>query len=398
MKAGRSSFNLLGRNDSILECHEIININFTYGDNCYLYTEDGERYVDFESGIWCSILGHSHSRLGNIIRSQADKLIHLGLRYPSLISKKAASKLLDITNMNNGKCVFLSSGSEAVEFSIQATRKINNKPLLLTLSNSYLGAYGMAGRRSDDLWVNLDLFQDNGLAIHSALSKVPFSDVGGFVFEPGGSGSSFVNFPSKKLIEQIAHTTQECGGLLIANEVTTGIGRTGRWFGYQHYNIKPDIVALGKGLGNGYPVSAIAMTQSVSDCLQDSGFHYVQSHQNDPLGCAIAKEVLEIVDEEYLIDRANNIGKYFLNMLEQLKEKHKFINDIRGRGLLLAIEFEEHNTVTVEWAYLELLKHKFLVGYYSTGRILRFDPALTVEKKDIDQLIECLDSILTHAF
>lgn len=115
------------------------------------------------------------------------------------------------------------------------------------------------------------------------------------------------NLWSPKLFKKI----READGLVMSNEVTTGMGRTGKWFGFQHYDFQPDIVALGKGLGNGYPVSAIAMSINVAKKLEDSGLGYAQSHQNEPLGCAVAKEVITGLRDESLIEHGAALGKYF---------------------------------------------------------------------------------------
>jgi len=172
------------------------------------------------------------------------------------------------------------------------------------------------------------------------------------------------------------------------------MGRTGKWFGFQHYDIQPDIVALGKGLGNGYPVSAAAMRGEIAEKLEASGFRYAQSHQNDPLGCAVTKEVIAVLQEENWIERGNEKGRHFLEGLERLVEKYEIAKEARGRGMLLALEFNPHESFTASTAYFDLFERGFLVGYYPTGNILRFDPALTIEEEDIGLLLENLGQIM----
>lgn len=381
----------------ILKCHDIIKTNFVRGENCYLYDDQGKRYIDFESGIWCAALGHSHPRINQVMQAQIEKVIHLGTRYPNALAEEAAIDILDIVGIDNGKCVFLSSGSEAVEFGVQTARRITGKNLLLTFQNSHLAAYGSAGRKSTDEW---QLF-DWSVCAHQdpceCLKRIPFESIGAFVFEPGGSGSGFVKFPPKQLVQDIAQRVKQEDGLIVANEITSGMGRTGRWFGFQHYDIGPDIVSLGKGLGNGYPVSAVAMKQNIAEKLENSGFRYAQSHQNDPLGCSVAREVIAILREENWVDRGNAVGTYFLEGLKRLEEKYDVVKQVRGRGMLLALEFHPHERISATWAYHALLEKGFLVGYYPAGNVLRFDPSLTIEKKDIAHLLECLDDILGTA-
>lgn len=382
--------------DHILRCHDIVKTDFVRGKNCYLYDTQGRQYTDFESGIWSAALGHSHPRINQIIKAQIEKVMHLGTSYPNSIAEDTAIDVLDIVGIENGKCIFLSSGSEAVEFAVQAVRRTTKEQKLLTFTSSYLAAYGSAGRRKPAEWLLIDWEACEQEGASGYLRKIPFDFIGVFVFEPGGSGSGFVKFPPKQLVQEIVEKVKQEGGLLVVNEITTGMGRTGKWFGFQHYDIQPDIVALGKGLGNGYPISAVAMTCNCADKLEKSNLRYAQSHQNDPLGCSVAREVIAIFREENWIEKGNAIGEYFLEGLKYLQEKYDVVKDARGRGMLLALEFHPHESISATWAYHALLEKGFLVGYYPAGSILRFDPSLTIEKDDIENLLECLDSILKN--
>lgn len=380
--------------NNILKCHEISNINFVRSENCYLYDDEGNHYIDFESGIWCTALGHCHPRITRVMEAQMAKVVHLGTRYPHALAQDSAQELLDIVAIDSGKCVFLSSGSEAVEFGAHIARRVTAKPLLLTFSDTYLAAYGSAGTKHFDEWKLFNWHDCNYTDPGACLNEIPFEKIGGFVFEPGGSGSGFVQFPPKQFVEDLVDRVKQKGGLLVVNEITTGFGRTGKWCGFQHYDIQPDIVSFGKGLGNGYPVSAVAMRQDIAEQLEQSGFRYAQSHQNDPLGCAVAKEVITVLRDEHLIERGQALGSFFLVGLNRLVEKHQVLKEARGRGLLLALEFYPHDVMTVTSAYHALLQQGFLVGYYPAGNILRFDPALTMREPDIESLLECLDSML----
>lgn len=374
--------------EHILKCHEIFKTDFVRGQNCHLYDRQGKKYIDLESGIWCTALGHNHPRINQVMEMQLTNIIHLGTRYPNFLVEEAARAVLEAVGIEEGKCTFLSSGSEAVELGVQIVRRITGKPLLLTFQNSYLGGYGSAARRNLDEWYLFDW------TACDSVDEIPFERIGGFIFEPGGSGIGFVRFPPRDLVLEIVQRVQETGGLVAANEITTGMGRTGKWFGFQHYDIQPDIVSLGKCLGNGYPVSAVAMRQEVADKLENDGFRYVQSHQNDPMGCAIAREVITIFREESWVERGNAKGECFLEGLQQLAQKHPVIKEARGRGMELALEFQPRFSATL--AYHALLEKGFLVGYYPAGNILRFDPALTIEEEDLAQLLECLDGLLEN--
>lgn len=377
----------------ILECYEIAKTDFVRAENCYVYDSQGRRYLDLESGCWAAVLGQNHPRITRVMQTQIEKMIHIGKRYPNAVAEAAAVDILAITGLGDGRCVFLSSGSEAVEFGVQAARRATGRPLCLTFNTSYLAAYGSAGRKSGEDWMLIDwnVAQTDPTA---ALKDVPFDHIGAFVFEPGGSGIGFLHFPPAELVAEIARRIQQAGGLIVVNEITTGMGRTGKWFGYGHYDVQPDIVAIGKGLGNGYPVSAVALKAETAAALTRGGFHYVQSHQNDPLGCAVAREVIAVLRDGKWIERGNALGEYFLEGLKQLQEKHSGVKEARGRGMMLGLELAPGAKAAVASVYRALLESGFLVGYYEAGNLLRFDPSLTIKKADIADFLQSLDSIL----
>ena len=136
----------------IFRCHEIVKTNIVRGYNCYLYDTNSKRYVDFESGVWCAVLGHNHPRINEAIGRQIRQVMHLGYRYTNYPAEEAAEALLDTFNIHDGKCLFLSSGSEAVEFAVQIAKIITGKKFLLTFRESYLAAHGTAGRKDPDEW------------------------------------------------------------------------------------------------------------------------------------------------------------------------------------------------------------------------------------------------------
>jgi len=295
----------------------------------------------------------------------------------------------------------LSSGSEAVEFGVQSARRITGRPLLLTLSDSYLAAYGSAGNKSSAEWLAFDWGVCVGCSRAERcdprcehLGEIPFEKMGGLVFEPGNSGGS-VRLPPPGLVRILESEIKKQQGLIVVDEVTTGLGRTGTWCGYHHYRMRPDVVALGKGLGNGYPVSAVVMTEEAAGQLENRGFHYAQSHQNDPLGCAVAREVIRILREERLVERSRRVGADFLANLKELAKRHDSLREARGRGLMIVLEFEKAGgTSRLLEVYRALLERGHLAGCKPAAELLRFYPPLTIAEDDIDRLLGDLDRIL----
>ncbi|HYF75156.1 MAG TPA: aspartate aminotransferase family protein [Candidatus Nitrosocosmicus sp.] len=387
--------------DKVLKCngYNAYDINIIRGQGDCLYDDQNRKYVDFEAGVWSTALGHSHLQINLAMKMQIDQIIHLGYHYKSPIVEEAAAKVLETVHIPDGKCIFLSSGSESVEFGVQSIRRITQQPLLLSLTGSYLAAYGSAGRRSLEEWYFFDWSQCKDCDLDQCSSKccnfkeIPFERIGGLVFEPGNT-SGQVKLPPKKLIKNLENTVRQNNGLIMANEVTTGFGRAGAWFGYEHYNLQPDIIAMGKSMGNGYPVSAVAMRADIADSLESSGFRYAQSHQNDALGCAVAIEVIKVIKKEDLIIRSAELGGKFKAKLEQLTKKHDCIKEVRGRGLMRAIEFKEDTHFSLLSVHRKLFEEGFLVGYNTAGNLLRFYPALIIQERSIENMVEGLNYIL----
>ncbi len=381
----------------ILKCHPFLDFDFVRGRNCHLWDSQGRRYLDLESGSWAALLGHCHPRIDKVMKEQIDRVIHLGVRTPNHLAEDAAQALLAVTGQAEGKCVFLSSGSEAVEFAVQAARRVMAKPLLLTFTSSYLAAFGSAGRKSPDEWHLCDWHSCDPQRLDAWLAAIPFDRIGGFVLEAGGGSPEFVRFPPRLVVEAIARRVQSQGGLVVANEITTGMGRTGKWFGHQHYDVTPDVVAVGKGLGNGFPVSAVAMTKSVAEALDQSGLRHAQSHQNNPLGCAVALEVMATLREEGWIERGKSMGAFFLSGLQALQSRFAAVKEARGRGALLALELEPQH-LSGDELQDRLLAEGFIAGCcprnYPAGTGLRFDPALTLEQSEVERFLETLAALL----
>lgn len=376
--------------------HEIKLDDIVRAENCFLFDSKGNKLIDLESGVWCTSVGHNNKQLNNSISSQMNMITHTGFCYCHPQIDKTAQKLLEITGIIDGKCEFLCSGSEAMEYGIRLARTISSKPLALTFSDSYFGAYGDAAAKDPEKWhvfnwIDCGCNDPNGCdGTCEDFEKIPFEKIGIFLFEPGSS-SGLVRFPSTKLISKIVGKVRENHGLVVCNEITTGIGRTGKWFGYQHYGMSPDIVAIGKGLGNGYPVSATAVADTVIKQLSGKVFRYAQSHQNDPLGASVASEVIHIIEQQQLLARCCEIGNYLLEGIGHLINEKSIVKAVRGRGLMLAIEFK----ADAGKVYEKLLNKGFIVAKRPGTEVLRLDPALTIETASIDAFLNALAEIVS---
>ena len=353
---------------------------------CYQYDADGKTYIDFESGVWCTNIGHNHERMIHAMESQLNESIHHGYRFSNYQAEDLSQKLLQLAGFNTGSSVFLSSGSEAVNLAITIARHLTKRKKVLKIEDTYLSAYGF-GRiaEENDLLVSVK-FNDS-----EAIENIDFTEISALVLETGAASIAPVRFPNDDFVKKLVETSIQNKCYIIAEEVTTGMGRTGKWFGFQHYDIIPNMVVTGKGLGNGYPISAVTMDMQTTKAFEAEPFRYAQSHQNDPLGCAVAMEVIKIIEDECLIQKCNETGCYFKEKLEQIKiNHHSKIKEIRARGLMLAIEFESN--VDGEKIADCLFDKGFIVGCKANA--LRFLPPLVIHKTDIDRMIQQLNELL----
>jgi len=387
----------------VLRCsgYDLEKTDIVRAEGCRLVDASGRLYVDFEAGVWCAALGHNPPFLRRAIADQLERVAHIGYRYTSVVVEHAARAVLDVVGFADGRCVFLSSGSEAVEFAVQAARSIAPRPRLLGFADVFLGSYGSSGTKPTDLWHLFDAFACNDCSSREAcdpacgrLAAIPFDEIGTFVFEPGCS-SGLVRFPPSGPVRAIAERIRRDGGLLVVNEITAGMGRTGAWFGHHHYGLAPDLVAVGKGLGNGYPVSAIAMADGVGARLEGAGFHYAQSHQNDPLGCAVAVAVIDEMRARDLVPRSARVGGEILGKLTDMAERQPAIVEVRGRGMMIAIQLAE--AVSSLDVFRDLLSDGLIVGCKPAFNVLRLFPPLVLPEEDVDRLLEALEPALERA-
>lgn len=353
---------------------------------CYMYDSDNKQYIDFESGDWSANIGHSDDRISRVICKQVETSIHDGLRFRNYESEELSLRLLEKLYLPNGQSAFLNSGSEAVNLGIVIAKSVTGRSKVLKMDCSYLSAFGHGQISANNAGL-VNIIMDD----FSAIDSIDFSDIAAFVFEPGNA-SSLIKYPKNDFIKTVSEATRQHGGLLMANEVTAGFGRTGKWFGHQYYEFVPDIVSVGKGLGNGYPVSGVSISSGIADLFDKSSFRYAQSHQNDPLGCAVGIEVMNIMDSDKLIERSFETGEYFYNQLLTVQMRHAHrVKEIRARGLMIGMELSTNSEA--ESMYGQLIERGFLVG--CKLNVIRFMPPLTIEKEAIDNLITAMDEVLT---
>ncbi len=349
--------------------------------------------------MWCMALGYGHPRIAASLADQAAKVMHLGPLFSNSLTERAAEALLRRTPHPDGQALFLSSGSEAVEMGIRLARMVTGRQPLLAIKGSYLGAFGTSMQANGMEWTHVDLAPcqtcEHGSCTPDCpvLRNLDLSAFAAFVLEPV-LASGGIHLPPTAPIRHLAAAVQEAGGLVVVDEVTTGLGRTGTWWGYEQHGILPDIIACGKGLGNGYPVSAVAVSAPVAAAVGRAGFRYAQSHQNDPLAAVVAYEVLCALEDEGLISQAAATGPVLGRHLRMLQERYpEQVVQVRGIGLMWGLELRPG---LVEAVWERTLFRGFHLGIKAPLSLLRFLPPLTITSETIETMAAALGEELVR--
>lgn len=369
------------------------------GEGCRVWDSEGRSYTDFVAGIAVCNLGHAHPRIAKVLSEQALILWHVSNLYYTQPQIELASYL--VKKCFADRVFFCNSGAEANEAAIKLARRYfkekgeKDRYRIVAMEQSF------HGRTMATLSATGQEKVKNGFApLLDGFDFVPFNDVEALRRRMGGStcavlmepiqGEGGVRCPEPKFLESVRHLCDETKTLLIYDEIQTGMGRTGRLFAHQHFNVEPDIMTIAKALGNGLPIGAMLAKEAVAGGF-GPGSH-ASTFGGTPIVCAASLEVLKIMDEEKIPEHCAEIGAYFKKRLTELKDKYEFIEDVRGMGLLLGMKVKEGGDAIVG----ACRERGFLINCIH-GNVLRFVPPLIIEKEEIDSLISCLDEVLhTH--
>ncbi|RJQ18931.1 MAG: acetylornithine transaminase [Nitrospiraceae bacterium] len=370
------------------------------GRGMKVWDSTGKEYLDFVGGIAVNCLGHCHPKVVIALQKQAQRLIHVSNLYHIEPQIKLARLLVE--NSFADKAFFCNSGAEAVEGAIKLARKYAKDHLspdryeIITAHGSFhgrtLAALSATGQEKfqkgfEPLVPGFKYVQYNDI---DALKKALTDKTCAVMLEPI-QGEGGVKMPSETYLKRVREICDEHRLLLVLDEIQTGIGRTGKLFAYEHFNVEPDIMTLAKGLGGGFPIGALLAKESVAASFQP-GTH-ASTFGGNPLACAAAVATIEtLLEDGFLLDHCRRLGKYFKDSLDRLKKDFSSnIIEVRGLGLMLGLELTKAGGAIVE----SCLNRGILINCTS-GNVLRFTPPLIVLEKEIDSLIEALEDILAR--
>jgi acetylornithine/N-succinyldiaminopimelate aminotransferase len=388
--------------DLLLPTYERNPVLFTHGRGVYLWDSNGKKYLDFLSGIGVNALGHAHPAIQRIISAQAGKLIHTSNLFFHEYQAGLAKRLTRISGFQ--KAFFCNSGTEAWEGALKLARAYaraqnsnGHKPKwrILALENSFhgrtFGSLATTGQAK---------YRAPFAPLMPGVAFVKFNDIHDLERQFDGSvcavcvetiqGEGGIRPVSEEFLQAARKLTKKYGALLMLDEIQCGLGRTGLAFAYQHYGIQPDIVAVAKPLAAGLPLGALLTTNQVASCIHP-GMHGT-TFGGGPLSCAVAIEFLNQMEK--LLGHVRQTGGYLRKQLEALAEKHTAVQEVRGMGLMLALDL---NSADVAKGIVRQLLENGIIINRTHETVLRFLPPYIIEKKHVDEVIHALDQALSES-
>ncbi len=384
-------------NQHLMQTYHRLPVGFVRGEGVWLWDEDGSRYLDAVSGIAVACLGHAHPVLASAIADQAQTLMHTSNLYRIPLQEQLGTRLCQLAGME--RAFFGNSGAEANEAAIKIARRFGHRsgiatPAIIVTDGAFhgrtLATLTATGSRKahagfEPLVAGFKRVPYNDL---EAVRQVARNDnqVAAVLVEPV-QGEGGVNIPAQGYLRGLREICDESGWLLMVDEIQTGMGRTGRWFAYQHEDVAPDVVTVAKALGNGVPIGACLARGPAAEVLVP-GTHG-STFGGNPLACRAALTVLDILEQEDLVPRAQELGTRIMRGLSDAVGDHERVRAIRGLGLMMALELDGPCAELVGLC----LQQRLLINV-TADRVVRLLPPLIAENEHADLLVERLATVI----
>jgi 4-aminobutyrate aminotransferase-like enzyme len=395
------------------------------GKGLFLYDNEGREYLDFFGGILTVIAGHCNDRITDALVDQARTLQHTSTLFPTLPQVELAEKLAAITPGRLQKSFFTNSGTEANETALQIARAYTGRHEVVALRHAYSGRSALAASITGQYaWRSGKPGLPGIVHAHNAYCyRCPFEktypgcslicardmeemiqtatsgQLAAFIAEPIQGVGGFIT-PPGEYFSIVADIVRRYGGIFISDEVQTGFGRTGgKWFGIEHWGVQPDVITAAKGMANGLPVGATIATPEIADSY--TGLT-ISTFGGNPVVARAARATIDFIESEGLLKNARVVGRYLRECLEDLRDRHPIIGDVRGMGLMQAMELVQDRKTKTPAAgetlrLMDLARNNGLIlgkgGLF--GNVIRISPALTCTRRDVDDAVRLLDRSLS---
>jgi 4-aminobutyrate aminotransferase-like enzyme len=392
----------------------------------YVWDVEGKKYLDFFGGIVTISVGHSNPRITSKVKAQIDKIQHASTVFPNEAIVALAEKLAQITPGEISQSFISNSGTEANELAVQIARMFTGRYEIVALRHGYSGRSEVGqSLTAHSTWRKSLPVPSPGFVhamnpycyrcplgktypscevacakdVEAVIQTSTSGQIAAFFAEPIQGVGGFIT-PPKEYFKIVFKIIKNYGGLFIADEVQTAWGRTGkRWFGIEQWEVTPDIITSAKGLANGVPVGVTMTRPEIAGSFQGL---QISTFGGNPVTSVAAKATIDLIEEDRLMDNADVVGRYYREGLQGLQEKFEPIGDVRGMGLLQAMEFVKDRVSKEPDAgmtnkFMEECRNRgLLVGKGGLhGNVVRTSPPLNISKADVDEAIKIMDQALT---
>ncbi len=371
----------------LFDVYPLLPITIVKAENCKLWDENGVEYLDFYGGHAVISVGHSHPKYIAKIKNQLDQIGFYSNAVINKVQEELAEKLGIISGCEDYQLFLVNSGAEANENALKVASFLTGKKKFITFQHSFHGRTSAAVAATDDPSIiapvnqtdNFIFCEFNNLDAFTSCIHQNKNELAGVIME-GIQGIGGINIPTPEFICGVEKICKENGLYFICDEVQSGYGRSGKFFAHQHFDVKPDIITIAKGMGNGFPIGGVLFSKDIAPKHKMLGTTFGGNH----LGCAAAVSVLEIIEDENLLKKSAENGLYMMEKLKTFSE----IKAIRGLGLMIAIDFE----IPASQVSKKLREdYKILTGSASNPKTMRLLPPLTISKEEIDQFVMALE-------
>ena len=364
------------------------------GLGSHVWDVDGKEYIDCMGGYGVAIVGHRNERVVNALKSQLEKIITVHSSLYNKTREEFLKTLIGVAPHGLTQVHLNNSGAESVEAAIKFARKFTGKKGMVAMNGSYHGksmgalslTFNPKYRKMFQPLVEKTSFAKFGDI--ESLRETVDDDTGFVILEPI-QGESGIHVAPDGFLQEVRKLCDDKGILLVFDEIQSGLGRTGRMWASEHWNTTPDIMCIAKGIAGGVPMGATLVKPEIL-AVMGKGEHS-STFGGNPLSCAAGTATLQALTQDGLIENAEKMGQRLREGLERLKEKHKIIREIRGKGLMIGVELK----FQVKDIILDGIKNGVLI-LYSGRNILRFLPPLVISEDDITKVLETLDILLTR--
>lgn len=365
----------------LFDVYPLFDIEIESGKGCHVYDTKGTEYLDLYGGHAVISIGHSHPHYLDALSKQASKLVFYSNSVVNSLQVKLAERLGKVAGIDDYQLFLINSGAEANENAIKLASFVTGRKRIIAFDKAFHGRTSAAVEATDNPKIQAPVNSNHNVTflplndIEAVKKELAKGDVAAVIIE-GIQGVGGIRISEDNFLKELRQATKEAGTMLILDEIQSGYGRSGRFFAHQYAGIHPDMITMAKGIANGYPFAAVAISNDIKPVYGQLGTTFGGNH----LGCAAALAVLDVIENEKLVENAEKIGQYLIDNLKGLPG----VKEVRGRGLMIGIEMEREAK--------ELRRRLIFDQHIFTGaagtNIIRLLPPLCITKEDADRFIE----------